>query len=78
MFGIVSWFSGLDVLVDDDRLQNYGYEEDPEYLLSVDGDRRGLNGHFSGYDYEDLVEDDPTYLEARLYYKPSRYDSSYQ
>ncbi|KAI8566856.1 hypothetical protein RHMOL_Rhmol02G0074700 [Rhododendron molle] len=30
------------------RLQNYGYEEDPEYLLSVDGDRRGLNGHFSG------------------------------
>ncbi|KAF7147749.1 hypothetical protein RHSIM_Rhsim03G0246700 [Rhododendron simsii] len=58
-------------LVDHDRLQNYGFEEDPEYGLSVDGDRRGLNGHFSGYDYEDLVEDDPTYLEARLYYKPS-------
>ncbi|KAI8540081.1 hypothetical protein RHMOL_Rhmol09G0234000 [Rhododendron molle] len=34
------------------RLQNYGYEEDPEYLLSVDRDRRGLNGHFSGEFHE--------------------------
>lgn len=69
---------GFDVLVDDDRLHNLGFEEDPEYLLSIDRDETGLNVPFSGYDYEDQVEDDPTYHDALLYYEQERYDSSDQ
>lgn len=69
---------GFDVLVDDDRLLNLGYEEDPEYLLSIDRDAGALNGHFSGYDYEDPVENDPTYPDACLFYEQERRDSSDQ
>lgn len=69
---------GFDVLVDDDRLLNLGYEEDPEYLLSIDRDAGALNGHFSGYDYENPVENDPMYPDTHLFYEKERCDSSDQ
>ncbi|XP_057500685.1 zinc finger CCCH domain-containing protein 32-like [Actinidia eriantha] len=63
---------GFDVLVDDDRSENLGYEDDPDYLPAVDREGRGLNGHIPGYDYEDPVEDDPTYPDTRMYDEQER------
>ncbi|XP_057494560.1 zinc finger CCCH domain-containing protein 34-like [Actinidia eriantha] len=63
---------GFDVLVDDDRLENLGYEDDPDYLPAIDREGRGLNGHIPGYDHGDPIEDDPTYPDARMYYEQER------
>ncbi|GMQ06928.1 hypothetical protein CsSME_00051339 [Camellia sinensis var. sinensis] len=68
---------GFDVLVDN-RSENLGYEEDPEYLIAIDRDGRELNGHFLGYDYEDPVEYDPAYPDAGILDEHERLDSSDQ
>ncbi|GFS40942.1 CCCH-type zinc finger family protein [Actinidia rufa] len=63
---------GFDVLVDDDRSENLGYEDDPDNLPAVDREGRGLNGHIPGYDYEDPVEDGPMYPDTRMYDEQER------
>ncbi|KDP32377.1 hypothetical protein JCGZ_13302 [Jatropha curcas] len=65
---------GFDVLVDD-KSENIGYEDDQDYLLALDREHRELNNHFLGYDFEDLVEYDPTYCEAEAMYEGDIYDS---
>ncbi|CAL5339392.1 unnamed protein product [Camellia sinensis] len=65
---------GFDVLVGDIS-EGLGYEDDQEYLLSVDRDGRELNGNFLGYDYEDRVEYDPTYHDAGILNDQERRDS---
>ncbi|KAL7239760.1 hypothetical protein ACSBR2_005605 [Camellia fascicularis] len=65
---------GFDVLVGDIS-EGLGYEDDQEYLLSVDRDGMELNGNFLGYDYEDRVEYDPTYHDAGILYDQERRDS---
>ncbi|XP_059431925.1 zinc finger CCCH domain-containing protein 34-like [Corylus avellana] len=56
---------GFDVLVDD-KSENLGYEDDPEYLLDLDREHRELNSHFLVYGFEDSVEYDPMYPDAEL------------
>lgn len=56
---------GFDVLVDD-KSENLGYEDDPEYLLDLDREHRELNSHFLVYDFEDSVEYNPMYPDAEL------------
>ncbi|KAK2966288.1 hypothetical protein RJ640_018099 [Escallonia rubra] len=66
--------AGLDVLVDD-RLENLGYEDDSEYLLSRDTEGRELNGHFMAYEYQEPVEYDPAYPDEGIQYEQEIHDS---
>lgn len=57
---------GFDVLVDNES-ENLDSEDDPEYMMALDGARRDLNSHFLGYDFENQVEYD-RYREMELQY----------
>lgn len=66
---------GFDVLVDG-KSENLGCEDDPECFLTLDGERRELNSHFLGYDFEnpdDYVPVCPP--DAELLYERDVYDS---
>ncbi|KAK0570468.1 hypothetical protein LWI29_001611 [Acer saccharum] len=66
---------GFDVLVDNDnRSENLGYEDDSEYILSIDREHRELNNLVLGYDFEDPVEYDPMYPDAYEHNVCSGYD----
>lgn len=65
---------GFDVLVDNIS-ENLVYEDEPEYLLALDGEGRELNSQFLGYDFEDPVEYDLMYPEAEILYDHRVYDS---
>ncbi|CAK9147138.1 unnamed protein product [Ilex paraguariensis] len=62
---------GFDVLVDDGS-KNLN-EDDPEHLLDREG--RELNGRFLGYDFDDHIENDPIYPDARMLYEQDIHDS---
>ncbi|KAF5749648.1 zinc finger CCCH domain-containing protein 34-like isoform X2 [Tripterygium wilfordii] len=66
---------GFDVLVDDDKSQHMGYEDNPEYLLVHDGECAELNSHFLGYDFEDPIECNHMYTEVELVHEGKRDDS---
>ncbi|XP_065851440.1 zinc finger CCCH domain-containing protein 34-like [Euphorbia lathyris] len=56
---------GFDVLVDD-KLENLGYEDDQEYLLAINRERREMSNRFLRYNIEDIVEYDPAYSDAEV------------
>ncbi|KAJ7956661.1 Zinc finger CCCH domain-containing protein [Quillaja saponaria] len=65
---------GFDVLVDD-KSGNLGYEDDSEFLLSLDSECGKPNGHFLGYDFEEPVEYEAISPDADLPYETEIYDA---
>lgn len=65
---------GFDVLVDNIS-ENLVFEDEPEYLMALDGEGRELNSQFLGYDYEDPVDYDLMHPDAEILYDHRIYDS---
>lgn len=63
---------GFDVVVDDER-ENVDSEDDPEYVMAHDRERKDLNSHFRGYDYENQVEYDSRHAGMELQYERETY-----
>ncbi|XP_057967194.1 zinc finger CCCH domain-containing protein 34-like [Malania oleifera] len=65
---------GFDVLVDN-RSDDMGYQDDPEYAVALEREGREVNDHFLRYDFEDRVEYDSIYSDAEILCEHRIYDS---